>query len=43
MEQIDSVGMIFNSNSNLSKEMANSPEYKKLFLENKKYEKSELF
>ena len=31
----DSVGMIFNSNSNLSKEMANSPEYKKLFLENK--------
>lgn len=32
----DSVGMIFNANSNLSKEMANSPEYKQLFLENKK-------
>ncbi|MDE6138093.1 MAG: hypothetical protein K2F57_01320, partial [Candidatus Gastranaerophilales bacterium] len=31
----DSIGMIFNANSNLSKEMANSPEYKKLFLENK--------
>lgn len=31
----DSIGMIFNSNSNLSKEMAISPEYKKLFLENK--------
>lgn len=31
----DSIGMIFNSNSNLSKEMAKSSEYKKLFLENK--------
>lgn len=31
----DSIGMIFYENSNLSKEMARSPEYKKLFLENK--------
>lgn len=31
----DSIGMIFYENSNLSKEMAKSPEYKKLFLENK--------
>lgn len=32
----DSVGMIFNEHSNLSKQMAKSYEYKKLFLENKK-------